>query len=187
MWTYFAEGTRVGLAAFLRHAKLLKNMALPRTALLLASVLNVTITFGINLLILAAFYAAQGVFPSVQAATFALGLALVLGIFTLGISLGLVPLNVRLRDLGQIWEVVLTLGFYSAPIIYSLELIPPAWRWVLWFNPVGYVIHFQREALLFDRYASGQELLLLAGIAAGALAAGWAVYRYFKATVADYL
>lgn len=187
VWTYFAEGTRVGLNAFLSQTHLLKNVALPRQALLFAAILNVTITFAINLLILAVFYAAQGIIPTAAAIGYALLLSVGTAAFMLGISFIIGPLHVLFRDLGQIWEVVLTLGFYGAPIIYSLEFIPAKLRWVLWFNPVGYIIHFQREALLFERYASVPALLLLCLITAATLLAGFCVYSQLKNRMTDYL
>lgn len=187
IWTYFAEGSRAGLHSFLANAHLLKNVALPRHILLSASIVNVTITLGINLIILVGFYVTQGVVPSFSAIGYSLLLLLCLAIFIVGISLAFAPLYVLFRDLGQIWEVVLTLGFYSAPIIYSLELIPERLRWVLWLNPVGYIIHFQREALLFDRYASPTALLLLSAITLGVVLGGMFLYSRLKVRMIDYL
>lgn len=187
VWTYFAEGTRVGLNVFISQAHLLKNVALPKLALLLAAIVNVTITFAINLLILAVFYAAQGVIPTLPAIAYAVALCLATTILIIGISFVIAPLHVRLRDLGQMWEVVLTIGFYAAPIIYSLEMIPPQWHFLRWLNPMGSIIHFQREALLLNRYASGAEMALLAAIIVAALLAGRFVYGQLQERMADYL
>lgn len=187
VWTYFAEGTRVGLNAFVANSHLIKNVGLPRPALIFAAILHVTITFGINLLILAAFYLMQGVTPTLPAALYFLFLSLELAGLILGISFAIAPLHVLFRDLGQIWEVILTLGFYSAPIIYSLTLIPKKWQLVLWLNPVGYIIHFQREALLLGRYAPLPALLLLSAITAATLLAGFFIYSRFNRRLADSL
>lgn len=187
VWTYFAEGTRVGLNAFVANGHLLKNVALPRQALLLAAILNVTITFGINLFILAAFYLMQGVMPSLAAVLYFLSLSVVLTLFIIGISLAIAPLYVIFRDLGQIWEVVLTLGFYSAPIIFSVALIPENLRALLWLNPVGYIIHFQREALLFNRFASAPALLLLLAVTGVTLLVGFWLYSRLYRDMVDYL
>ena len=187
VWTYFAEGTRAGLHSFLANAHLLKNISLPRYVILSASIVHVTITFGINLVILAGFYLAQGMVPSLFSIGYSLLFLVCLTLLILGTSLALAPLHVLFRDLGQIWEVVLTLGFYSAPIIYSLTLIPPQWQPALWLNPVGYIIHFQREALLFDRYTSPAVLVLLLTITFAVLFGGMFIYSRLKARMVDYL
>lgn len=187
IWTYFAEGTRAGLHSFLANAHLLKNVSLPRYVLLSASIVHVTLTLAINLIILAGFYLAQGVVPSFLATLYFFLLLACLTLFIVGISLAIAPLHVLFRDLGQIWEVVLTLGFYSAPIIYSLTLIPEKWQPALWLNPVGYIIHFQREALLFDRYASPGALTLLAAIIVAVFLGGIFMYARLKPRMIDYL
>lgn len=187
IWTYFAEGTRVGLQAFVSNASLLKNVALPRHTLLLAAIVNVTITFGINLFILASFYVWQGVLPSAFSLLYFVGLSLLLGAFVLGVGLLIAPLYVIFRDVAQIWEVVLMLGFYSAPIIFSVELIPAKLQPLLWLNPVGYFIHFQREALLANHYAPPSVFLFLIGVTAGVVLLGSFVYSRLQASVVDHL
>jgi len=130
---------------------------------------------------------AQGVTPSVWAIGYFFLLSLCLAVFIIGISLAIAPLHVLFRDLGQIWEVVLTLGFYGAPIIYSLALIPEKWQPILWLNPVGYIIHFQREALLFERYADISQLGLVVGVPLITLMVGGLVYARLHAHMVDYL
>ncbi len=51
-------------------------------------------------------------------------LLLELYVFILGIALILSTLFVRLRDIGQVWELALQLMFYASPIIYPIGFLP---------------------------------------------------------------
>lgn len=44
-------------------------------------------------------------------------------VFSLGISLFLSALFVKLRDINYVWEVILQAGFYLTPILYPLSKI----------------------------------------------------------------
>ena len=70
-------------------------------------------------------------------------LSVALGLFLSG-------LYVRYRDLSYIWEVVLQAGFYAAPIIYPLSMIPERWARFLLLNPMAQIIQDARYALITD-------------------------------------
>jgi lipopolysaccharide transport system permease protein len=66
-----------------------------------------------------------------------------------GISLVLASLYVYYRDLNQIWEVVMQLGFFLSPIAYPLSVIPE--KYLFWYllNPITVLMEMYRNFLLY--------------------------------------
>ena len=65
-----------------------------------------------------------------------------------GFSLAASVLFLRYRDLNQVWEVVVQAGFFLAPIIYPLEILPERFHFYLYIWPPTPVIEFSRAALV---------------------------------------
>jgi len=160
MWMFFAEGTMTGLQSLLGKSHLLTKIRVSKLALVLASTVNVLITYLLNLVILAVFYAFAGVFPSIT------GL-LLFGLYSLAayvlivcFSLLFAPLFVRFRDLNQIWEVLLTGGFYAAPILYPLSIFPEKIQSILYLNPMTFLISHSGHVLLGGDFSRGDHHLI---------------------------
>ena len=62
-------------------------------------------------------------------------------------------LFLRYRDLNQVWDVVLQAGFFIAPIIYPLDILPERFHFYLYVWPPTPVIEFSRAALVAGRDA----------------------------------
>ena len=56
------------------------------------------------------------------------------------LALILSTLFVRLRDIGQVWELALQLIFYASPIIYPIGFLPPWSRAIAFLNPFAQVL-----------------------------------------------
>jgi lipopolysaccharide transport system permease protein len=65
-----------------------------------------------------------------------------------GISLMLASLYVYYRDLNQIWDVVLQVGFFLSPIVYPLSYIPAKYEFYYMLNPITRLITMYRDVLL---------------------------------------
>ncbi len=57
-------------------------------------------------------------------------------------------LFLRYRDLNQVWEVVIQAGFFLAPIIYPLGILPERFHFYLYIWPPTPVIEFSRAVLV---------------------------------------
>lgn len=66
-------------------------------------------------------------------------------ILLLGIALIVSSVTVYFRDLQHFIGVFLQLLFYATPIVYSLEVIPENFRWILKINPMTYIIEGYRD------------------------------------------
>src|SRR5207253_687745 len=65
-----------------------------------------------------------------------------------GFSLSTSVLFLRYRDLNQVWDVAVQAGFFVAPIIYPLGIIPERFHIYLYLWPPTPVIEFSRAVLV---------------------------------------
>ena len=187
LWDYFAEGTRVGLLSLLAKGALLSKMSLPRWTLVLTSQASALLTLTVFVCGFLLFLAATRRFPRPGALLgFLLCLALLV-VGVLGLALAMSVLFLRYRDLNQIWEVVTQAGFFLAPIVYPLDLIPERYRPLLFLWLPTPIVEFSRGALLDGRLPAPEAIGLLAPASVLLLALGVAIFRHQIARAAERL
>jgi ABC-2 type transport system permease protein len=76
-------------------------------------------------------------------------LLLELYVFTLAIALILATVFVRLRDVGQVWDLVVQVFFYASPIVYPIGYLPPWARTAVFLNPFTQVLQDLRAVVLY--------------------------------------
>ncbi len=69
-----------------------------------------------------------------------------LATITVGLSLASSVLFLRFRDLNQIWDMTTQAGFFLAPIVYPLGVIPERYHFYLYLWPPTPAIEFSRAA-----------------------------------------
>ncbi len=146
-WNLFNEVVTRCLTIFVDNASLLKKMVFPRICLPIivsgASLLNSLFL----LVAVIAIFLMAGAYPDwtwlwipvlmVISALFGLALGLILGI-----------LNVFVRDVAQVMNVVLQLWFWLTPIVYAVQTAPTRFGVILRFNPMYSVcLGYQRVFL----------------------------------------
>ena len=104
-----------------------------------------------------------------------------------GFSLASSVLFLRYRDLNQVWDVVLQAGFFIAPIIYPLAILPERYHFYLYIWPPTPVIEFSRAALVAGVMPTTRGHLYLAVDAAICLLAGILVYRRLSPRAAEFI
>jgi len=147
-FNFFADSTMLGMGSIVGRASLVRKMAFPRTIIPMAATLTASMTLCINLTVIAAFVAYNRIVPRVTW-LLVLPLMLELYIFSLGIALILATLFVRMRDIGQVWELVLQLFFYAYPIIYPVGYLPPWARTISFLSPFTQVLQDLRAVILY--------------------------------------
>jgi lipopolysaccharide transport system permease protein len=187
LWEFFAEGTKLGLMSL--HAKgfLLTKARFPTWILVVTSLSNPLITVSVFATLLTLFLSVTGRVPSLLHLALFGTYLLAMGIIVVGISLAGSVLFLRYRDLNQVWDVVTQAGFFFAPIIYPLGVIPERYHFYLYLWPPTAVIEFSRAVMIEEQVPSAIGHLDLALVAAGLLLAGVLVYRRFGPRVAEYV
>lgn len=187
LFDFFTDATKTGMTALSSKAFLLTKARLPRYLLVLTSMTNALITLAVFASVVIGYLALAGRAPSPAAvAAFCAHLLAFTGI-VVGISLSTSVLFLRYRDLNQVWDMVTQAGFFVAPIIYPLGVIPERFHPWLYLWPPTPVIEFARAALIDGVVPSARGHLSLALMAVLYLAVGSWVYRRFAPRAAEYL
>jgi len=187
LWDFFAEGTKTGLTSL--HAKgfLLAKSRLPPWVLVITSISNPLITVTVFTVVIAVFLAATGHAASLGALALFAAYVIALAVVIVAISLSGSVLFLRYRDLNQVWDVVIQAGFFLAPIIYPLGVIPERFHFYLYLWPPTPVIEFSRSVLVSGRVPTLVAHLDLLLMALALLGVGVLVYRRLVPRAAEYL
>lgn len=95
--------------------------------------------------------------------------------------------TVYLRDVPQVVLVGLTLLFYVTPVFYSLEKVPPQYRWVFDLNPLATLIEAYRAVLLGDTGPSVLGVTAVAAVGVLIAAGGLLLFRRLEPGFVDEL
>ena len=102
--------------------------------------------------------------------------------FALGIGFAASILNARYRDIQHLTTIVLSVGFFMVPIVYTPDIVPerayglPVAR-IVELNPLNSVIAVARDAVYFLEVPEVADLATAAAWAIGAFVLGLAFFR----------
>ena len=146
-WTWFSSSLSESANVLISGGNLIKKVLFPAEVLPIVAVLANLAHFVLGLPILAMLlvYYRRPLdplellwFPVIIAVQF---------LFTTGIALLLAALTVHFRDIKDILANLLTLWFFSTPIIYSMQMAPENFRWVMNMNPMTHLMISYQEVL----------------------------------------
>jgi ABC-2 type transport system permease protein len=125
-WQLFSDIVIPGTGSIVGNAGLIKKVYVPREVFPLSVVGSALFNFFIQVGILLVFTALRGQFPvGVRLGYFVLALA-VLVTFATALALVLSAVNVYLRDVQYLVDIVLMILFWASPIVYSWSLVSGA-------------------------------------------------------------
>jgi lipopolysaccharide transport system permease protein len=167
-WDFLAKGTGMSLNCILGKPGLVKHVYFPREVLVISSCVTALMIALLEFLVFAIFMIIFGVIPGPTVIYFPF-ILLIEFILILGLSFGLSALNVYYRDVQYMWAVVLQAGFFAAPIIYPMSILPPKVASLIMLNPMTRIIEMFRDSLIYNTqlniaavsYAIASALILL--------------------------
>jgi len=187
LWDFFAQGTTVGLVSLQTKGYLLSKAKFPSWIIVVTSISNGLITLGVFWSIILVMLTASGHAPSLLAMALFLWYLLHFVAIVIGFSLATSVLFLRYRDLNQVWEVVLQAGFFVAPIIYPLSILPERFHKYLYLWPPTPVIQFARAVLVTGTPPTLTAHLFLTIETAVVLSLGVLIFRHYAPRAAEYL
>jgi lipopolysaccharide transport system permease protein len=179
LWDFFSEGTRTGLESLRAKGYLITAAPFPRSILVVTSISNALLTLVIFCVAIVTVVSIKRHVPSPAGAALFVLYDVLLAIIVVGFSLGASALFLKFRDLNQIWEVTLQAGFFVAPIIYPLGLVPEKYHFWLYAWPVTPIIQFSRSVLVDDKIPTLRAHLLLIGVALLIFTVGTLIFRKY--------
>jgi lipopolysaccharide transport system permease protein len=187
LYEFFQESTKAGLLSIRAKGYLLTKAKFPAWIVVVTSASNAVITLALFSAVLIAFLALTGRAPSPLAVALYVAYQLQFLAIVAGFSLAASVLFMRYRDLNQVWEVITQAGFFVAPIIYPLGILPERVHAYLYAWPPTPSILFSRSVLVDGVVPSPLAHLLLLLETVAVVGAGAGVYRSRAARVTEQL
>ncbi|NIG17876.1 MULTISPECIES: ABC transporter permease [Pantoea] len=147
-WQWFASSANNSLFSFIANAQIIKKTVFPRSVIPLSNVLMEFLHFLCTIPVIIVFLYIYDMSPSIS---WLWGIPLIgFGqmMLTYGLALMLSTLNLFFRDLERFVSLGIMLMFYCTPILYSVDLIPEAYRWIIGTNPLSLMIVSWRDLFM---------------------------------------
>ena len=177
LWNFFSEASTVGLQSLVTHAHIITKIRVPHWTVVASSIGSSCVNFLPYLVILYVFCIFYGIVLGPLAVLRVLIASGAVLAFALGMGFLLSPLFVKFRDINQVWEVVITVGFFMTPIIYPFDLIPEKFKSLVVLNPMAYIVEYARCAVLGRQFVYGDNLLISLAIVGGIFLASAFLFR----------
>jgi lipopolysaccharide transport system permease protein len=185
LWDFFAESTKTGLVALHGKGYLLTKARFPSWIVVVTACANPLLTLAVATTVILGFLSVTGRAPSALELLLFLSYVCALVLIVIGISLTGSVLLLRYRDLNQVWEVLIQAGFFIAPIVYPLRIMPERYHFYLYLWPPTPIIQFSRAVLVEHAVPSLKAHALLAGLTCAIVAVGTVIYRRHSPRAAE--
>ena len=196
-WTWFSSSLTEASNSLLVNGNLIKKVLFPAEVLPVVAVIGNMVHFflALPILLLALVFFASRL-PSVgELLWFPLVIA-VQFVLSLGFGLILAALTVHFRDIKDLLSNLLTLWFFSTPILYpwtivaergpSIAGLPPAGKLLMDLNPFAHLAISYQEILFYDGpYGHWRWLLVTAVASIGLFIIGYALFDRLRDSFAE--
>ena len=183
-WRFLANGTSIAMSSIVGRSSLVTKIYIPRQILVLSTTLSCFISSLLEFCVLIPLLFVFGV----KITPYILFFPIVHGIFffiVYGISLMIAALYVYYRDLNQIWDVLIQLGFFLSPICYPLSVIPVKYLSYYLLNPVTVLMEMYRNFLLYGIAPAPLSTLYIVIVGIVLMFAGMAVFKRLERRFAE--
>jgi ABC-type polysaccharide/polyol phosphate export permease len=185
-WLLFSETVQRSASSLLDNANLITKTVFPSEMIPVSVFLS---TLASHLLALVLMIAAAAVWTN-QISIFLILLPLyfvVIGLLAVGLGWIVASLHVFLRDTAQMVSVVLIFWFWLTPIFITPKQFPPWARFLLFANPLYYVVRGYLTILLGSEMPDLEDLVIATAYGAAVFIAGGLFFRHMKRGFADVL
>ncbi|SBT18962.1 Teichoic acid translocation permease protein TagG [Marinomonas gallaica] len=185
-WTLFLEIVQRCISVFIEHANQIKKINFPKITLPII-VTGTSLIGYLTLLIvtLIAFACLSHLYwqgwlwiPVLTVITtfLAVGFGLILGV-----------INVFVRDLGQLMNIVLQLLFWFTPIVYPAHIVPESLQYLQKLNPLYHIVESYHQVLAYNQAPSIGALSAIFALSCLLLWMAMRVYRKASSEMMDVL
>ncbi len=185
-WTWFSTALSDGVNSIVSGSNLITKVLFPPQVLPTVSVLvnMMNYIFSLPLLLLFMFILRMNLGISIIAIIPVIIIQLIL---TEGIVLIIAAINVYFRDLQQIVNNFLLLGFFVTPIIYQLSQVPPKYLFIFYINPVTLLVRSYQWIFYYNAFPNWLHLLYLFAGSVFVLLLGAYIFEKLKEAFPEFI
>lgn len=184
VWLFFSHGVSSSTNALVDAGALLNKINFPREVLILSSVGLAIFEFVLRIPLLFLVFLSVGFVPN-PAIILVPIILIPLMFLVLGMGFFLSLFNALFRDVGAIVGIVLTLGMFTAPIVY-----PPPTRWPFSFlvnhvNPISAFVTAARDLAIFGRLGDFQGYVMASLVSFLIFLVNWRFFHLVEPKIAE--
>lgn len=150
IWMFFSQGTRKGITVLKTKRYLIENINFKKLDLFYAATFSALFGFLFNFMAYLIISLVMGI-PFSFSLIYVPVLITNLFLLILAISILLGTINIYLKDINHVWDIVILAGFWSTPIIYDQQLVIDKFPLLLYLNPVAGIMVNTRNTALYGR------------------------------------
>ena len=159
-WTFFSIAINKSAFTIIENGNIIKKVYFPREIVPISVVTAETINFLISTLIILGFVIVGGIGLSKYILFYPIVLVTQY-LIIMAISFVVSSICVYFRDLQHFIGIILQLLFYAAPIVYSQDVIPAEYQWILKYNPMTYIINAYRDIFYYQKAIELKPIFIL--------------------------
>ena len=185
-WTWFTYTIMSGTNTFLVNAGIIKKVYFPREILPISIVTSGLINYLISCIIIGIFLLFSGIGFSIYILYLPL-IVLIQYILQLGIIFITSSIDVYIRDAEYIINFIVQMVFYATPVLYSIDMFPEKFRWILRLNPLATIIESYRNIFYYKTNPDFKMLGITFIVSFIILIVGYAIFEKLKKGFAEEL
>lgn len=147
-WFVFSDILSGSANVVLSNANLIKKTLFPSQILPIVKVWSSFVAHSVFILVLLGLIVLNRMSPSLYYLQFVYYL-FCLSVLGVGLGWAVSSLNVFMRDVGQIVNVVLQIGFWATPILWDIQMMPENIRIFFKLNPMFYIVQGYRDSFIY--------------------------------------
>jgi lipopolysaccharide transport system permease protein len=184
-WNYFSQMLSSSTYVLLENGQLTRSVHFPAEAPVLAAAVARLVEFAIEVAMVVVIIVIWH-FGRVPASFALLPLLVVLQVLmSLGLVLPLATMSLFFKDIGHALPVALTLLFYISPVFYPMGMVPDWAGWLLWCNPLAWLLTLYHQVLYEGRMPSAAVLGGAVAWTVIMLPLGYAFFSRYKRLCAE--
>lgn len=185
-WTWFTNVISQGTNTIVVNGGIIKKVYFPREVLPISIVTSGLINFLISCIIIAIFLICSGIGFSFYILLLPL-IVLIQYILMLGLIFITSAIDVYVRDAEYIIAFLVSMLFYATPILYSSDLFPAKFSWILNLNPLTTIINSYRDIFYYQTMPNLKALGIVSLVSVLILIIGYKIFGKLKKGFAEEL
>lgn len=187
-WFFFSEALNNATNSMLEYNYLVKKVVFKISILPIVKIMSslfVHLFFVAFAIILFTLYGYPPTIYLVQTIYYSFSMF----ILVLGISYATSAIIIFFKDLGQVINIVLQIGMWMTPIMWSYSMMPQKYQWILKINPMYYIVEGYRDTFInhvwfWTRF---NQTIYFWIVAIGCFGLGSLIFKRLKVHFADVL
>ena len=188
LWNFFSECLTGTMNTFQYNAHIFNKVFFPRLTVPVSQVITCSLRMVIQLVIFFVIYGVYLLNDSLQIngliVLFPVCLLLCAG-FAFGAGLMISVAMAKYRDLETVTQFALRLFMFATPVVYPSTIVPDAWKWLFWLNPLTPAIETIRHGFFGSPEISWNAFLIAVLSVSALVIIGLIVFKRNEIKVMD--